>query len=205
MEGLDMTGDQTAHITLTYKSSDVEYTRTYAISEDISRELSHKRNWLGGKLSGKALKEWLENKGCHLDSSDGPAYIWRQPYGTTYEWYHRDGKMHRGDGPAYIERYADGTTYEWYYRDDKMHREDGPARIETYPDGSTRERYFLDGVEYPKDEYAAKTNPLLTGLRLPPVNGGRDTIETLLREASEEQSAPSGRPNGREYIPLPHL
>jgi len=102
---------------------------------------------------------------------------------------------------------------------------DGPAVIWRSADGRTSERYFLDGVEYQKDEHDAKTNALLTGLRLPPANGGQDTIETLLREASAVQSAPhtlaAGRPlslslrssapgaqpggSGREYIPLPQL
>ena len=189
-----LAGDRTAHITVSYKDSGDEFTRIYAVNEEISRELRQETQ----KPTGKALRTWLENKGCQLDSSDGPAYVWR---------------------------YASGSTSEHYYTDGKLHREAGPATIWRSADGTTSEQYFLDGVEYQKNEYDAKTHPLLTGLRVPLANGGQDTIETLLREAMAEQSAPhtlaAGRPlslslrssapgaqpgaREREWIPLPHL
>jgi len=56
-------------------------------------------------------------------------------------------------------------------------------------DGSTEEYYYRDGVELREDPYYAEANPLPSTLRLPPANGGRDAIDTLLREAMAEQSA----------------
>lgn len=112
------------------------------------------------KLSGKDLKAWLESRRCRLDSSDGPALIVRFSR-TTTEYYYRNGKPHREDGPAYVVRYADGSTYE---------------------------KYCLDGVRLRKDEYDARTHPLLTGFCLPLANGGQDAIDALLREAIAEQS-----------------
>jgi hypothetical protein len=97
-----------------------EITQTYAINEDISRKLRWKRDWLGRKPTGRDLVDWLEKKGCRLDSSEGPAYIQRYRNGATEEIYFRDGKLHREDGPADVWRFADGTTEERYYRDGKF-------------------------------------------------------------------------------------
>ena len=43
IEGTGMTGDWATHITVTYKENSDEIARIYAINEDISRELSHRR------------------------------------------------------------------------------------------------------------------------------------------------------------------
>jgi hypothetical protein len=110
-----MTGGRTAHITVTYKDSEAEIISDYALNEEISRELDRHTQ----KPTGRALKEWLDDKGCQLDSSGGPAFIWRFDDGTIYEQYYRNGELHREDTPAFVGRYADGSTEQQYYLDDK--------------------------------------------------------------------------------------
>jgi hypothetical protein len=59
-----MSGDQIAYITVTYMDGTIEITSIYEVSEEISRELDRKRDWLGRKLTGQKLEAWLEKKGC---------------------------------------------------------------------------------------------------------------------------------------------
>jgi hypothetical protein len=148
IEGKGMTGNRTSHITVTYRDIfDAAATCIYAVNEDISRELDRRMV----KPTGRALKEWLEKEGCRLDSSGGPAFIWRFEDGTIYEQYYRSGELHREDGPAIVKRYADGSNYEEYYRDGKKHREDGPAYVWRNANGSTVERYYRDGKKHSED------------------------------------------------------
>jgi hypothetical protein len=112
-----MTGNQVAHITVHYKGGYIEgdavFTKTYAISADLLCEAL-----ANARRTGRELREWLEDKGCQLDSSGGPAFVMRRPDGSSVEGYHRDGKPHREDGPAYVWRNADGTiNEEQYFRD----------------------------------------------------------------------------------------
>lgn len=141
-----MTGDQTAHITVSYRDSDAEITGVYAVNEHISRELGHHMR----KPVGKELAMWLEKKGCRLDSPDGPALVRRTTDGATGEAYYRDGKYHRQGGPAISSRHADGSTEE-YYRDGRLHRKDGPALVWRYANGSMVERYYRDGKLHRED------------------------------------------------------
>ena len=66
-----MTGDRTSHMTVTYEVGFGQVTYIYAVSEDVSRKLRWKRDWLGRKPTGRDLVDWLEKKGCRLDSSEG--------------------------------------------------------------------------------------------------------------------------------------
>ena len=145
-----MTGNKTSHITARSRSDGIETARTYAINEDIARELGGTRDWLGGhiKLSGKDLLAWLEYKGCRLDSPDGPAVVRRSSDGSTYEEYWRNGKLHRESGPAVVWRSATGATEASYYRDGKRHRDGGPAFVRRGADGVREERYYRDGKRY---------------------------------------------------------
>ncbi len=136
-----MTGNPTSHITVTHKIGESEVTRIYAVSEETLREAQI----LLQKATGNTVKEFLEKKGCHLDSDSGPACSERKADGSTVEEYYRDGKHHREDGPACIERKADGSTDQAYFRDGKLDRHDGPARIIRRADGSTYEAYYRDG------------------------------------------------------------
>jgi hypothetical protein len=136
-----MTGNPTSHITVTHKTGEAEITSIYAVSEETLREAQI----LQQKATGHAVKAFLENKGCHLDSDSGPAYIERRADGSTVEEYYRDGKHDREDGPACIERKADGSTDQAYFRHGKLDRHDGPARIIRRADGSTYEAYYRDG------------------------------------------------------------
>ena len=43
--------------------------------------------WAAPGMGGRALQTWLEEKGCQLDSSAGPAYVERYAGGSTYEGY----------------------------------------------------------------------------------------------------------------------
>jgi hypothetical protein len=56
-------------------------------------------------------------------------------------------------------------------------------------DGSTEEYYYRDGVELRENHSYAEANPLPATLRLPPANGGQESIDALQREAMAEQSA----------------
>jgi uncharacterized protein len=106
-----MTGEL-SHITVSYRDKGAEITQIYAINDEISRELSRQN------LSGRNLQEWLEDKGCQLDSPNGPASV-IAAYGMTVQEYYRNGKLHRDDGPAHILRALDGSTKEEYYSDGK--------------------------------------------------------------------------------------
>ena len=130
-----MTDNQASHITVSYKDTvqGAEITYIFAISEDISRELDEHDN----KPTGKDLVAWLDDKGCKLDCSDGPAVVRREADGSSSDVYYRDGELHREDGPALVRREADGSTYEYCYKDGKLvepfappsviQRRDGPA------------------------------------------------------------------------------
>jgi hypothetical protein len=209
-----MTGNQASHITVTTRTSGghafevsfstTEATYVYVVSEKILRELSRKRDWLDRRIdhpTGQALKNWLEEKGCRLDSPDGPAivlretirpiggilktdtteiyyrdgevcrYVRRSSDGSGCEEYVRNGKLHREDGPAYLRIDANGIKVEVYYRNSVRHRDDGPASITRYPDGATIEEYWRDGVVTKRGNDAG-------------------------------QSAPGG-PQKREYVPVP--
>jgi len=122
-----MSGDQALHITLTYVTGGYggsTITRTYAISEGL---LNEAQLWQAShcdeishycKATSKDLKEWLESKGCQLDSPDGPALIRRTNNGGVLEkHYYRNGKLHREDGPAIVRDQGDSKTEDEYYRD----------------------------------------------------------------------------------------
>src|ERR1039458_5868674 len=136
-----MTGNTSSHITARFSNDGIEITRTYAINEDIARELGGTRDWLGGyiKLTGKDLLAWLEYKGCRLDSPDGPAVVRRSSDGSTYGEYWRLGALHREDGPAVVWLSATGATEESYYRDGKRHRDGGPAFVRRGSNGRSEE------------------------------------------------------------------
>ena len=72
------------------------------------------------KPTGKDLVAWLDDKGCKLDCSDGPAQVRREADGSSSDVYYRDGELHRDDGPALVRREADGSTYEYCYKDGKL-------------------------------------------------------------------------------------
>ncbi len=141
-----MTGDQTPHITVTYSAFDTEFSYTYAVNEDISRELNQQEP----KPAGAALLSWLESKGCRLDSSGGPAVAVRNADSSVVQYF-RDGKLHREGGPAVAACYAHGPTEERYYRDGRLHREDGPASINRNADGSMEEEYCRNGKRHRDD------------------------------------------------------
>ena len=133
-----MTGDETSHVRVSYKSGGAEITRIYAISQDL---LTAPR-----PSAGKDLQRWLADKGCALDCSDGPALRIRSLDGSiVIEECYRNGKLHREDGPAIVRHDADGS-YAEYHRDGKLHREDGPAVISRSADGVRQEDYFRNGV-----------------------------------------------------------
>jgi hypothetical protein len=113
-----MTGNQASHITVSYKDTvqGAEITYIFAISEEISRELDRHMQ----KPTGKDLVAWLDDKGCKLDCSDGPAVVRRWADGSSSDVYFRDGELHREDGPALVRREADGSTYEYCYKDGKL-------------------------------------------------------------------------------------
>ena len=125
-------GDQTAHITVSYREGGDEITCIYALNEETVRKLAQKTDWLGRpkNLTGTDQIKWLIKNGCQLDCSDGPAVIVRAADGMTLERYYRDGKMHREDGPAYVCCYADGETDEIHYRAGKFVREDRFATVQ---------------------------------------------------------------------------
>lgn len=110
-----MTDNQASHITVSYKDTvqGAEITYIFAISGEISRELDHHDI----KPIGKDLVAWLDDKGCKLDCSDGPAVVRREADGSSSDVYYRDGELHREDGPALVRRAADGSTYEYCYKD----------------------------------------------------------------------------------------
>jgi len=118
-----MTGNQTSHITVTYRDTDInaDYTGIYAVSAEMSRELDQLRE----KPTGKDLQAWLDQKGCKRDCADGPADVLDFGGGTVWQRYFRDGKLHREDGPASIFRHPDGPTEEAYFRDGKLCGKDG--------------------------------------------------------------------------------
>jgi hypothetical protein len=118
-----MTGGQTSHLTVTYKETGVEIARIYAISEDTLCELGRSIR----RPTGKALRTWLETKGCRLDSPEGPAFVRRFADGSTIEEYYQGGRLHRENGPAYIRHCVDGRTIEKYYRNGRLHCEDSAA------------------------------------------------------------------------------
>jgi hypothetical protein len=129
-----MTGDETSHVRVSYKSGGAEITRIYAISQDL---LTAPR-----PRAGKDLQKWLADQGCKLDCSDGPALRIRSADGSiVIEEYYRTGTLHRQDGPAHIQHHAGGSTYEAYYRDGKPHRDGAPATISRHTDGSTMEEF----------------------------------------------------------------
>jgi hypothetical protein len=140
-----MTGEQTSHITIIYRDYGNEFTLTYAVDETtLNRALREVK-----EPTGKALKIWLEDRGCRLDSPDGPALLIRNAEGSTEDYYYRDGELHRDDGPAIVKRFADASSEERYCRSGKLHREDGPAFVHRNADGTTRvEEYFRDGKTY---------------------------------------------------------
>lgn len=139
--------DRILHCTVSYRESGVDIIRTYAVREDVARELDRYVR----KPEGKNLQAWLEQKGCKLDSSGGPAFVRRDADGGTEEHYYRDGIKHREIGPATLRRYADGGRAEKYYREGKRHRENGPAVVIRYADGATCEEYYLGGVKHRED------------------------------------------------------
>ena len=72
--------------------------------------------------------------------------------GVKYEYYYKDGRVHRdGDKPAWVRYYEDGgVKYEYYYKDGRLHRdEDKPARVWYHDDGSIRAKsHYKDGQMY---------------------------------------------------------
>jgi hypothetical protein len=113
-----MSGNQASHITVSYKDNvqGAEITYIFAISGEISRELDEQDN----KPTGGDLVVWLEDKGCKLDCSNGPAIVRREADGSSSDVYYRNGELHRDDGPALVRREADGSTYEYCYKDGKL-------------------------------------------------------------------------------------
>lgn len=149
-----MASGRTQHMTVSYRNGGAEIIGVYAVNEEISRELNRRME----KLGGEDLQAWLEIKGCRLDSSSTPAFVWRSADGlTTMEKYYREGRLHREDGPALVWRYANGSTMEKYYRDGKPHREDGLAMVSRHADGTTVVEYFHDGKRHRGNGLAEKS------------------------------------------------
>jgi hypothetical protein len=148
-----MTGDQTSHITVTYRHFSHEVTRIFAVTEDTLRDA---QLWAAQdkESAGEEFRMWLESKGCQLDSSDGPASVWCFADGSTYEAHWRNGQRNRQDGPASVWHDANGTTVEKYFRDGKLHREDGPAIVWRGADGTTNEEYYRDGELMKEEQFA---------------------------------------------------
>jgi hypothetical protein len=155
--GKTVTNSKSPHVTVTYgavmeidewhpeRNIAYESTATYAVTTDIMRELSL------AKLTGNALYNWLENKGCQLDREDGPALVTKGDNGESAVAYYRNGEKHRVDGPAYVGHDGKGHTDVDYYRDGKLDRADGPASVRTLPDGSSIEKYYRDGKKHRPD------------------------------------------------------
>jgi hypothetical protein len=149
-----MTGDQTTHITMSYKDGGTKITCTYAIREATLHAAQVWSNRSEKNRDPKLLQAWLEQNKCHLDSPDdnSPAKVEGLHDGSTKEEYYRDGQKHHEGGPAAIWSLADGSTRKEYYRYDKLHREDGPAVIEyNANNGSTKEVYYRDGRQHRED------------------------------------------------------
>ena len=83
-----MADNQASHITVSYKDNiqGAEITYIFAISKDISRELEQHEK----KPTGKDLVAWLDDKGCKLDCSDGPAQVRRESDNSTYEYCYKN-------------------------------------------------------------------------------------------------------------------
>lgn len=155
-----MTGDQTSHITVTYRIGSKEITCTYAISETMLRDA---QIWQQEKKpAGEDVERWLERKGCQLDSSDGPAFAERHDDGFSAEAYYNKGKLHRDVGPALVYHYATGSAMEMYYRN-------GVARL--------------------KAEYDTEKNQQMTKVPLSLVTSGQEAVDALVNEAIADQSA----------------
>jgi hypothetical protein len=117
---------------VTYEERDAEITEIYAIGQDLQRELDGLRR----KPAGKALKDWLEEKGCRLDCSDGPAYVRREADGWAVEEHIRNGEW-RTDGPAMVTRSPQGTAFptalgspDWSLGTEAFPKAERPARKE---------------------------------------------------------------------------
>jgi hypothetical protein len=92
-----MGDNQTSHITVRYSDTGVEFTKIYAVTQDIWRALEQVRT----KPAGEELGAWLENQGCKLDCSDGSAHVERSADGVTYyEGYYRAGRLVKGQRSA---------------------------------------------------------------------------------------------------------
>jgi hypothetical protein len=115
------------HITITFAvaakerdEKDGAFTRTYAVSKEVSRDFDRQRD-----LHGVELQGWLDRHGGLLDSTDGPAVINRYDDGSAEECYYLMGKLCRED-----KRYEDGTTREAYFSNVTYSAPQGwPARI----------------------------------------------------------------------------
>jgi hypothetical protein len=102
------------------------------------------------------LETYRQSHRLHRDSTEGPAYIRREPQTgiVLEERYYRHGRYHRDDGPAVVRYSAVNSVpfYEMYYHDGLMHRDpkEGPARIERNWDGSLVliESYYVYGHPY---------------------------------------------------------
>jgi len=107
-----MTGSKTSHIRVTQRIGEGETIRIYAVAGGT---LGEAQLWLSQQTlpNGRDLQIWLENKGCLLDSSNGPAFVLRSAFGATLEMYYRAGTLYRKDGPAVV--WADGLTAEELY------------------------------------------------------------------------------------------
>ena len=101
--------------------------------------------------------------------------------------------------------YLTGEALEVWLRKKgcKLDCADGPAKVVRFWDGMRVEFYYRDGVARTKNDYYFDAqHPLYVGTGLTLTKYKPGDMEALLREATQEQSAPS-RPDGREYVPLP--
>jgi hypothetical protein len=88
---------------------------------------------------------------------DEPAIIQKNPDGSVYYMYYRNGLLHRdGDKPAVIKFNKSGINiYESYYKNGLKHREKGPSVL-----GLNNRKYFIKNIEYKEADFYAEITKL---------------------------------------------
>lgn len=119
----------------------------------MTREATKKEKAKGGYnfvYRSENVFRYMKSK-KKLHRTDGPAYMSTQP-GEKFEWWYKDGKLHRIGGPAKTGQYM---SDEWWVNG-KRHRTDGPAvtPIKEYPISKwNSERFYVNGKEITREEF----------------------------------------------------
>ena len=103
----------------------------------------------GVYISKEKMIRTYKDGQLHCDTY--PAIYLSRDTNSTFEYWYKEGKLHREDGPAH-SNYDQIYSHKYWYLNGFQHREDGPAVVWSRAGVISLVDWFLFGKRIPKCE-----------------------------------------------------